>query len=138
MATDRPIPTERWGLAAAVEALRAVFDPSFERYATTRVVPMLFVLGVGLAAVSALYATLSAFAEGPAMGLLWLLLLGPAQFVGLSLLVRILLELCLAIFRLAAAIEDIIAIANRIEGQAGDIAADLPRIQFWKPRRRPE
>jgi hypothetical protein len=138
MADDRQHPVPDWGIAAAAEALRAVFDPRFERYATTRVVPMLFVLGVGLAAVSALYMVASAFADGPLKGLLWLLLLGPAQFVALSILIRILLELCLAIFRLASAIEDIIAIANRIEGQAGDIAADLPRIQFWKPRRRPE
>ncbi|ULQ45402.1 DUF4282 domain-containing protein [Flagellatimonas centrodinii] len=131
-------PAAAWRLSTARDTLRAIFDPSFERYATTRVVPMLFLLGVGLAALSALYRVIEAFSEGALPGLLWLLLLGPAQFVGISLLIRILLELCVAIFRLASAIEDVILIAHRIEGQTGDIASDLPRIQFWKPRRRTE
>ena len=56
--------------------------------------------------------------------------------VAVAVILRISLEFILTLFRLAVAVEDLEQSVQGIAGRTHEIAHDLPRIQFWKPRRR--
>lgn len=111
------------------EFLRGLFDLQFRRLLTPRMLPTLFVLAIGASAWAVLVYVAQGFAQSMGLGLLRLLLIGPIVFLVLVTLARVLLELCLAVFRIAVH-------ASRMAGHTEDIAGGLPRIQFWKTPRR--
>ncbi|MDE0853096.1 MAG: DUF4282 domain-containing protein [Nevskia sp.] len=114
----------------AGEFLRNLFDLQFRRLLTPRMLPTLFVLAIVASALWVVAYTAQGFSHSLGEGLLRLLLTGPLAFLTLVTCVRVALELCLAIFRLAVH-------ASRMAGHTEDIAGGLPRITFWKtPRRR--
>ena len=136
---------ERKPSAAAAPATRAddyrelaqgLFDLQFQSIITTRMVPTIYMLGLILAAVLTLAFVIRSFHESLLYGLMWLLLFGPALFVAVAVILRISLEFILTLFRLAVAVEDLEQSVQGIAGRTHEIAHDLPRIQFWKPRRR--
>ena len=113
------------------EYLRNLFDLQFKQLLTPRMLPTLFMLAILASAIWVLAYVAEGFSIGLYHGLLRLLLLGPSAFLILVTLARITLELCLAIFRLAAH-------ASRMAGHTEDIAGGLPRITFWKTGRKRE
>lgn len=118
------------------ELAHGLFDLQFQSIITTRMVPTIYALGLILAAVLTLAFVIRGFHESLLYGLMWLLLFGPALFVAVAVTLRISLEFILTLFRLAVAVEDLEESVQGIAGRTHEIAHDLPRIQFWKPRRR--
>jgi len=115
--------------AKARDFLGNLFDLQFRRLLTPRMLPTLFVLAIILSALWVLAYAAQGFSNSLGEGLLRLLLIGPLAFLTLVTCVRVALELCLAIFRLAVH-------ASRMAGHTEDIAGGLPRIQFWKTARK--
>ncbi len=118
----------RW-MAQAGEFLRNLFDLEFRRLLTPRMLPTLFVVAIIASALWVLAYAIQGFSNSMGEGLLRLLLIGPLAFLCMVTLARVMLELCLAVFRLAVH-------ASRMAGHTEDIAGGLPRIQFWKAGRR--
>jgi hypothetical protein len=111
------------------EFLVSLTDLEFRQLLTPRMVPTLYLLGIlGSAAAVIAYAA-EGFAQSLGSGLVRLLLIGPFAFVTLVTVMRIALELCIAIFRVAIHV-------NELAGHAEDIADGIPRISFWKPRKK--
>jgi len=130
MATDEDNGTnwKDWP-AKAGEFLRNLFDLQFRRLLTPRMLPTLFVLAIIASALWVVAYAARGFSTSLVEGLVRLLLIGPLAFLSMVTCVRVALELCLAIFRLAVH-------ASRMAGHTEDIAGGLPRIQFWKTSRR--
>lgn len=112
-------------LAALGFFFRNLFDLQMRTVLTTRMLPVIYGLGIGFAACFAVYLVVMAFAVSRYEGLFWLLLAGPLSFVVVVTALRVVLEFVLSVFRLAIQVEAVTA-------QTQQIAADLPRIQFWK------
>jgi len=115
--------------AKAAEFLRNLFDLQFQRLLTPRMLPTLFVLAIIASALWVVAYAVQGFSTSLTDGLVRLLLVGPLAFLTLVTCVRVALELCLAIFRLAVH-------ASRMAGHTEDIAGGLPRITFWKSARK--
>lgn len=116
-------------LGRAADFLRNLFDIEFRRLLTPRMLPVIYVfaiIAIGLAVMTYVFA---GFLAATGTGLLRLLLTGPLAFLVLVTLVRVALEFCLAVFRIAVHV-------NKMAGHTEEIAGGLPRIQFWKPLRR--
>lgn len=111
------------------EFLRGLFDLQFRRLLTPRMLPTLFLLAIGASAWAVLVYVAQGFVQSASLGLLRLLLIGPLAFLVLVTAARVLLELCLAVFRIAVH-------TSRMAGHTENIAGGLPRIQFWKSSRR--
>ncbi|HEX4896565.1 MAG TPA: DUF4282 domain-containing protein [Solimonas sp.] len=116
-------------LASARELLRGLLDIEFRQLLTPRMLPTLYLIGIGASAYAVLAYAAEGFAQSTGLGLMRLLLVGPVAFVVLVILLRVALELCIALFRIALHV-------NELAGHAEDIADGLPRISFWKPRRK--
>ena len=78
----------------------ALFDLSFTEFVTTRVIKVLFVIGVILAAVGAIALVVRGFHIGIGRGILHLIL-SPIVFLLYTLLARIWCEMIIAVFRIA-------------------------------------
>ena len=75
------------------------------------------------------------------IGLVWTFLIMPVLFVSGVVVVRVALEVILSIFRIVVYLETLMDHIVALKGQTETIVGrtemiDLPRIQFWKPRRR--
>lgn len=116
--------------------LRNLFDVQFTTVVTTRMVPAIYSMALILSALATLYGIVWAFDSSWLLGAVWLLLIGPAIFLGLITTVRVLLEFVLTVFRIAVALESVGGQVDSIAGQTDEIAEDLPRIRFWKTRRK--
>lgn len=116
-------------LTAARELLRGLFDLEFRQLLTPRMLPTLYLLGIAASGYAVVAYAVQGFAESLPLGLVRLLLIGPVAFLVLVTLLRVALELCIALFRIALHV-------NELAGHAEDIADGLPRISFWKPRRK--
>ncbi len=116
--------------------LRNLFDVQFTTVVTTRMVPAIYSMALILSALATLYGIVWAFDSSWLLGAVWLLLIGPAIFLGLITTVRVLLEFVLTVFRIAVALESVGGQVDSIAGQTEEIAEDLPRIRFWKTRRK--
>jgi uncharacterized membrane protein len=81
-----------------------LFDFSFKRFLTPRLVRILYSLSLLAAVLSALAWMASGFTEGIMRGL-FTLITGPVAFLLYVLTARVLLEVVLAIFRIAEHIE---------------------------------
>jgi len=118
---------QRWH--AAQLFLRSLFDLEFRQLLTPRMLPTLYLLGIVASAYAVLGYVIEGFSHSIASGFVRLLLVGPVAFVVLVTLTRVALEFCIAIFRIAVHV-------NELAGHAEDIAEGIPRISFWKPRKK--
>lgn len=91
-----------WGETRALLAM--LFDFSFKRFLTPRLVRILYSLSLLAAVLSALAWMASGFREGIMQGL-FTLVTGPIAFLLYVLTARVAMELVLAIFRIAEHIE---------------------------------
>ena len=91
-----------WSEGGALLAL--LFDFSFKRYLTPRLIRILYSLSLLAAVLSALAWMASGFQEGVMRGL-FTLVTGPVAFVIYVLTARVVMELVLAVFRIAEHIE---------------------------------
>ncbi len=114
---------------AAKEFLRSLFDLEFRQLLTPRMLPTLYLLGILASAYAVLGYAIDGFSQSITSGFARLLLVGPVAFIVLVTLCRVALEFCIAIFRIAVHV-------NELAGHAEDIAEGIPRISFWKPRKK--
>jgi hypothetical protein len=94
------VPTTKGAVMQDQGSFGLLFDLSFTEFVTTRVVKILFVIGVICAAISALSFIVAGFGASFIRGLLFLLL-SPAVFLIGVVLVRIWCEMVIVIFRIA-------------------------------------
>jgi len=77
-----------------------LFDLSFTEFITTRIIKVLFIIGVAFAAIWAFVLIVGGFSAGAGMGVLFLIL-SPIVFLLLVLGARIWCELIIVVFRIA-------------------------------------
>jgi hypothetical protein len=94
MSTPQPIPTQKGGF------LSALFDISFSRLVTTRVIRWLYLLLLVLIGLGLLGFLISAILSGSAAGIVIALVVGPIVALLYVVYARVLLEVILAIFRI--------------------------------------
>ena len=116
-------------LRAIREFVTSLMDLEFRQLLTPRMLPTLYLLGIFASAGAVIAYAIEGFAQSLVLGLVRLLLIGPVAFLVLVTLTRIALELCIAIFHVAMHV-------NELAGHAEDIADGIPRISFWKPRKK--
>lgn len=79
----------------------ALMDFSFSRFVTTKIVKILYILGVLVSALGALMILLGGLASGSILMALFCLILTPVVFVIYVMMCRIWLELVVVVFRIA-------------------------------------
>ncbi len=84
---------------------RALFDFSFTEFVTTRLIRLLYAIGVLLAAVAALVAILRGFNAGAGAGIV-ALIVSPLIFLLVVILARVWLEIIIVVFRIAEYLRD--------------------------------
>ena len=77
-----------------------LFDLSFTEFVTTRVIKVLFIIGVIFAAIGTIALIVAGFSAGAGMGILFLLL-SPIAFLLYVLAARIWCEMIIVLFRIA-------------------------------------
>ncbi len=90
--------------------LSALFDFSFSSFVTPKVIKVLYILIMIVAGLTAAGFIISAFAVGPTLGLITLIIIAPLFFFITIALYRITLEFFMVIFRMA---EDIRTMRDR-------------------------
>lgn len=131
-----------WAAARAElsEVLVGLTDLQLRTIVTTRMAPAIYLLCVaGVAAIN-IYLSVLVFGYSLALGLAWTLLIMPVLFVSGVVVVRVALEVILSIFRIVVNLETLMGHIVTLKGQTETIVdrteiIELPRIQFWKPRR---
>lgn len=121
---------------AGLSFLTQLFDLQMREIVTTRMLPIIYGLAIAGAALLSLYSILWGFSQSWVLGIGWLIVIGPALFLAVVTTVRVLLEFVMTVFRIACYME---VLGNQIEGisdQMEGIEEDLPRIQFWRSRKR--
>ena len=127
--------------AELADVLVGLTDVQLRTIVTTRMTPAIYVLCVaGVAAIN-LYLAVLVFGYSLAIGLVWTLLIMPVLFVSGVVVVRVALEVILSIFRIVVHMETLMDHVSTLKGQTETIVdrteiIELPRIQFWKPRRK--
>ncbi|WP_295679244.1 DUF4282 domain-containing protein [uncultured Nevskia sp.] len=122
------------------EVLVGLTDLQLRTIVTTRMAPAIYLLCVaGVAAIN-IYLSVLVFGYSLALGLAWTLLIMPVLFVSGVVVVRVALEVILSIFRILVNLETLMGHVVTLKGQTETIVdrteiIELPRIQFWKPRR---
>lgn len=119
-ATDDP----GWGQMLR-EFLRDLFDLNFRVFMATRMLPVVYLFGIVLAALFTIYLVVERFHISQREGLLWAFLLGPAAFFGLVTALRITLEFVLAVFRVAWYVE-------QVASHTQVVSEELPRFGFLR------
>ena len=84
---------------------RALFDFSFTEFVTTRLIRLLYAIGVLLAAVAALGAIVRGFNAGAGAGIV-ALIVSPLIFLLVVILARVWLEIIIVVFRIAEYLRD--------------------------------
>lgn len=120
------------------QLLGQLLDVQFTTVVTTRMLPVIYAVALVLAAMQSVYAVIWGFDHGLWMGILWLVVGAPALFIAIIMTVRVVLEVVLTIFRIAVMMETLAGQVDTMTGKIDVIQDDLPRIQFWKPRRKSE
>ncbi len=128
----------RLGLA---DILRGLADWQLRSIITTAMAPTIYVVCVGGVLAINLYLALQAFQQSLASGLVWLLLVMPITSVAGIVIVRVVLESLLSLFRIVVHMESLMEQLHTLRGQTASIAdrvedLPLPRIQFWRNRKR--
>ncbi len=81
--------------------LSGLFDLSFDKLVTPKIIKFIYVIVLIFTAVTYLGYTAFAFQVAPALGVLVLLIIGPLGFLITAILWRMTLELAIAIFKIA-------------------------------------
>ena len=122
----------------AREFTNGLKDVKFNTIVTTRMLPTIYVVGVAFAALAALYLVVNSWNENTwPSRILWTCVFAPALFIGAVTALRIMLELCLALFEMSLHVRAMSIELQKVSGTANEIATDLPRIQFWRSRKTP-
>lgn len=123
---DKPEPLLR-------DLLRQLADFEMSQIVTTRMLPLIYRFAVFGMAALVLLGIATAFTQSPWLGLTWLVF-GPMVFLILVVIVRVLLEFVMAVFRLLVLVETLDERTSTIELHTDEVVRDLPRIRFWKRR----
>lgn len=83
-----------------------------------------------------MYSVAWGFRQSWWLGAVWLFVAGPALFLAVVTAVRVFLEFVMTVFRIAFFLESMGSQVDSLAGQTEEIAEDLPRIQFWRSRKR--
>jgi len=86
--------------------IEALFDLSFSDFVSTRLIKVLYILGIVVAAVSAIMTLLGGIRAGAAAGLVSVLI-APIIFFVAVIALRVWLELVIVIFRIAETLREI-------------------------------
>ena len=127
----------------AAEVLRNLLDVRLRTIMTTNLAPAIYVfLALGVVTVN-LFLTVEAFQVSMTSGLVWLLLIMPIGSIVGVITVRVVLESLLSLFRIVLYMETLMEQLHTLRGQTESIAErvedlPLPRIQFWRSRKRVE
>lgn len=125
-ATPRPLSVVKpGGRALALGFLRELFELQLTAQLATRMMPVVYALGIALSALFTCWLVYRGFRSSAWDGAAWLLLLGPATFLGLVTALRIVLEFVLAVFRIAWHIE-------HVAGSTQELSHNMPRFGFWR------
>ncbi|TXI02789.1 MAG: DUF4282 domain-containing protein [Rhizobium sp.] len=116
-------------LAWVAEFFRGLADLEFRSLMTPRMMPALYLLGILASAWAVVAYTIEGFTISSSQGWVRAVLIAPVGFVVLVTLIRVALELCMVIFRIAVHI-------NKMAGHTEEIAGGFPRITFWKSFKR--
>jgi hypothetical protein len=124
---SRPGPPPRAAelLRLARDFLRDLFDLRFSKPIAVRMLPGVYGLGIAVSALFTGYVVVNALRDSLLEGLAWLLLLGPAMFIGLVTALRMLLEFALAVFRMAWYVE-------HVAGHTEEMRKDMPKFGWWR------
>jgi len=87
--------------------LSSLFDLSFTNFITTKLIKVLFVISIILAACFSIFLVMSGFARGTAEGLLTLLIIAPLLFFFYVIYARVGMEVLIVIFRCSEHLEEI-------------------------------
>lgn len=123
------------------EVFDGLTDIQMRSIVTTRLAPTIYLLCIlGVGAIN-LYLAVLMYGYSVGIGLVWTFLIMPVLFVSGVVVVRVALEVILSIFRIVVYLETLMDHIVALKGQTETIVGrteiiDLPRIQFWKPRRR--
>lgn len=93
--------------------LASLFDFSFSEFITTKIIKILYGIGIFFAGLMALFVIVAAFRESPGYGILGLLILAPLVFLLHVIIARVWLEVIIVIFRIAEYARDIAAQGQR-------------------------
>lgn len=104
---------------------RDLLDFQFNKQLATGMLPVVYVLGIALAALFSGYLVYRGYQNSIWEGVAWTLLLGPAAFLGLVTALRIVLEFVMAVFRIAWHIET-------VAGSTQELSHNMPRFGFWR------
>lgn len=122
--------------ADVADILRGLLDVQLRTIVTTRLAPVIYIFLIIGVVYFNLYLAIQAFGHSRAFGLLWTLLVAPVLCVVGVIAVRVALEVILCIFRIVLEMETLMERLSTLQGQTQTIVEDLPRIQFWRTRRR--
>jgi hypothetical protein len=93
---------------------QALFDFSFKEFVTPKIIKILYGLGIFLAAIAALGLIVRGFDNSFLKGLL-ILIVSPFVFIVYTILVRIWLEIVIALFRIADNVGEIAKVKKQAE-----------------------
>ena len=123
------------------DILRGLADWQLRTIITTSMAPAIYVVCVGAVLAINLFVALQAFQQSLAAGLVWLLLIMPITSSAGIVIVRVVLESLLSLFRIVVHMESLMEQLHTLRGQTESIAdrvedLPLPRITFWRSRKR--
>lgn len=105
--------------------------------------PAIYVLSCGGVIGINVWLASIAFQQGTPFGLTWLFVVTPVMVIAGLVIVRVALEVILSIFRIVVNMEAMMEHVQTLRGQTetivgrtDEIVEDLPRIQFWRSRKR--
>jgi hypothetical protein len=106
--------------------IRSLFDISFARLVTTKVIKFIYVLSMGLIGLGALALIIGAFARSVVAGVLVLGIVAPLLSLIYLTYVRVLLEIVIAIFRIMETNLELVALARGPEPAPATAGAPPP------------
>jgi hypothetical protein len=137
MSTPQPIPTAKGGF------LNALFDTSFSRLVTTRVIKWLYLILLILIGLGLLGFVIAAIASGTVTSIVVAVIVGPLVALLYVIYARVFLEVILAIFRLLESNREIaflqrqqVALLQQQAGPGGG-AAPVPPVPPYQPPQPP-
>ena len=137
MSTPQPIPTAKGGFFSAL------FDTSFSRLVTTRVIKWLYLILLILIGLGLLGFVIAGIASGTAQGILVAVIVGPLVALLYVIYARVFLEVILAIFRLLESNREIaflqrqqVALLQQQTG-GGTGPAPVPPVPPYQPPQPP-
>jgi uncharacterized membrane protein len=82
-----------------------LFDLSFSEFITTRVIKVLYIIGIAVSAVFSIVFMFKGYAWGGIFGIIGTIVLSPVVFLLMVVLLRIYMEMVIVLFRIAENIQ---------------------------------